>query len=148
MLDQPEPLDLTYIAIRIAAGLWLLWAAFAIYLANRILRDDLRYLFEPNVDLMSGNNSSSRYDQIRTRKCEIIFGAVFLLPFRIMIGFVFIPLIALHSCFVFYFCCSKLLPNFRYKKKLLASQKLFVLSDGLVAKELFSDINAVLLGIY
>lgn len=66
--------------------LWAAWAVFAVRFARKTMNKDLKHLFEPKVNLYAKNNSASRYDPIELRRWEVYIGAVFLLPFRIIIG--------------------------------------------------------------
>ena len=96
-----------YIAIRVIAFLWALWAGFAIYYTNRLFRKDLEYLFDPDVNLLGLNNSCSRYDPIRVRKWEIYLGSIFLMPLRILVCFIVVPPgILLMKVIYHCFCCN------------------------------------------
>lgn len=66
--------------------LWGGWGVYAYFLIRKLLEKDLKYLFEPKVNLLNRNNSGARYDPIELNKLEVYFGAIFLLPIRAILG--------------------------------------------------------------
>jgi len=75
-----------YYIARSVLMLWSIWAGFAIYYTNKLFRKDLKYLLEPDVNLFSSNNSSSRYDPVNISKWEIYVGSIILIPIRIILS--------------------------------------------------------------
>ena len=124
-----------YIAIRVIAFLWALWAGFAIYYTNRLFRKDLEYLFDPDVNLLGLNNSCSRYDPIRVKKWEIYLGSIFLMPLRILICFIMVPpgiviMKIIYMCF-----CSNITSNLSHRQQLSKTEVQALLLPLLLAQD-------------
>ena len=90
----------------IVSLLWVIWAGIAIYLVQKLLEKDLLYLLEPNVNVLSSNNSCSRYDQSKLKKWKIYLGAIFLVPPRLVALVVLLPIGFSISAFVYIIFCS------------------------------------------
>lgn len=123
-----------YIAIRVIAFLWALWAGFAIYYTNRLFRKDLEYLFDPDVNLLGLNNSCSRYDPIRVKKWEIYIGSIFLMPLRILICFIMVPPGIIIMKIIYHCFCSNNTYNPSHRQQLPETEVEALLLSLLLAK--------------
>lgn len=74
---------------------WGYWAYFISKIVHKTLERDLRYLLEPKVRILETHEAGARYDQVNLRKWEIYFGAIFLIPIRIIFS---IPIFAYGEC--------------------------------------------------
>lgn len=91
----------------IAIPIWIIWGIYATYLTNRIFKKDLKYLFNPDVNVFAENNSCSRYDQIRTKQWKVTIGAIFFMPLRILGFIIMLPGGLLLALIFYYGFCSK-----------------------------------------
>ena len=69
--------------------IWLVYAFFITKFTRKTLEIDLKYLFEPDVNLYASHDAAARYDQFNLRKWEIYLGAIFLIPIRAIISLPF-----------------------------------------------------------
>jgi len=95
------------ITIGIIVLVWSFWAGFALYYTNKLLRVNLKYLFEPNIDLFSTTNAGARYDQFRIRRWEIYLGSIFLLPLRVLAALILVPTAYIILRVVYILFCGK-----------------------------------------
>lgn len=75
------------IALVLIAVAWGLWAFMITKFMSQMLNNNLKYMLEPNVNIMKKSLAGPRYDAIELRRWEVYFGAIFLVPIRFIISF-------------------------------------------------------------
>jgi len=65
-------------------GLYFLYAFWIYFFIHRMFNYNLRYMFEPDVNIWSRCPAAARYDAVNIRRWEVAFCAMFLMPFKII----------------------------------------------------------------
>ncbi len=101
----------------IALGTWAAYSLAMVFLVRVVVKSSLKYLNHPPVNFMRTCRAAARYDFTNINIKQMTFGAVFILPIRLVILLTFVILTTLMVLVFKWSFCGSIRSYFSYHEK-------------------------------